>query len=173
VTPPSSFEVAIGQFVEAARAYCAWLEAEPQESQAEVMAAIRLLSRLVAAMAELPDVDIDYLPTPPEAEVVDDESMKRVAERLRAFPMQFYWEVFHSLALEAEAPCLGDICDDLLDTYRDVKEGLLTFDEGHEPLAVWHWRMTFGFHWGRHAFSALKALHEFDPDEHATLARPK
>jgi hypothetical protein len=80
-----------------------------------------------------------------------------------ALPFQYYWELFHSVTKEPEEPVCGDLVDDLLDIYKDVKEGLLAFESGERVLAAWHWRNTFGFHWGRHATSAIKALHDFEP----------
>lgn len=56
-------------------------------------------------------------------------------------------------------PVLGDVGDDLLDTYKDVKAGCLLCEQGRLPLALWHWSLMHRIHWGKHAVGALAALH--------------
>jgi len=58
-------------------------------------------------------------------------------------------------------PVCGDIADDFSDIYQDVKSGLLAYELGRKSQAVWHWRFTWGIHWGEHATSALRALHSY------------
>ena len=153
---------AIGRFVAAARAYCAWVESGDLAGEEAVFLASLQLASLYAAGLELPAVDFEALDDGIDVESLSHESRVAILSRLRVFPMQYYWEMFHATKVEAdEPPCLGDVTDDLLDVYADVREGLDALDAGHEPLAVWHWRTTLGFHWGRHATCALKALHEF------------
>lgn len=53
----------------------------------------------------------------------------------------------------------GELSDDVLDIYRDVKCGLELWNGGHRATAVWHWRLLLHFHWGSHAVGALRALH--------------
>jgi hypothetical protein len=84
------------------------------------------------------------------------------------FPFQYYWEIFEPVTDTPEEAVCGDITDDLGDIYIDVKEGLLAYPLS-EQSAVWHWRTTFGFHWGRHATSALRALHAYDPESAGEL----
>ncbi|MNT90328.1 hypothetical protein D3C72_2312100 [compost metagenome] len=54
---------------------------------------------------------------------------------------------------------MGDLGDDLMDAYQDIRAGLLLFDEGRARDALWHWSFMHRVHWGRHATSALHALH--------------
>jgi hypothetical protein len=57
---------------------------------------------------------------------------------------------------------LGSIADDLADTWRDLKQGLLALESGSpEADVVFSWRHDFTSHWGRHAVNALAALHDF------------
>lgn len=46
-----------------------------------------------------------------------------------------------------------------MNTYRDIKVGLLLFDKGRSNSAIWHWRLFPRIHWGHHAAVALPALH--------------
>jgi hypothetical protein len=82
-------------------------------------------------------------------------------ERFSNLPFQYYREIFHPLAIaeSPEEPVIGDIVDDLMDIYIDLKEGILLYESGKPLAAVFHWRTLFGFHWGRHATCAIRALH--------------
>ena len=56
----------------------------------------------------------------------------------------------------------GSLADDLADTWRDLKDGLLAAKAGKLDEAVWKWRFSFECHWGpnhgAHAFSPLHHL---------------
>ncbi len=54
---------------------------------------------------------------------------------------------------------MGDVGDDLLDIYQDVRAGLVAFDSGEVSDAAWHWSFLYRIHWGRHAVGGLFALH--------------
>jgi len=150
---------AISRFASAAEAYCLWLEGEPGAHVNEHFAATKLVAELYAAALSLPGTD----PPNSDAPVVTLDQRRIIQERLKSFPFQYYWEVVHPITLEPEEAVCGDIIDDFLDIYGNVKEGLLSYPFDRQS-AVWHWRTTFGFHWGAHATSALRALHSFDPD---------
>jgi hypothetical protein len=66
--------------------------------------------------------------------------------------------VFDPIEVPASESVTGDLADDLMDIYCDLK-GLRYCDDGHTFQAVFHWSFTFAVHWGRHATSALRALH--------------
>lgn len=119
---------------------------------------MRLTAELFAAALLLPDAE----PADVDAPSLSEEQRIYVGERLRSFPFQYYWEIFHPITETAEEPVCGDIADDLGDIYFDVKSGLLIYTTS-EQAAVWQWRMTFGFHWGKHATSALRALYAYEP----------
>jgi len=80
-----------------------------------------------------------------------------------------YWTVFdppdrNSLAEET-------LSDDIADIYLDLKNAIaLQLSEIGPDDLVWQWRFDFRNHWGRHAVSALTALHhaiawDYDPAE--------
>lgn len=71
---------------------------------------------------------------------------------------EFYWEVFDPYV--NEAPVVGELSDDLLDVYFDVRRGLELWDKDVPRAApIWEWRFHFDVHWGDHAIDALRALH--------------
>ena len=54
---------------------------------------------------------------------------------------------------------MGDVGDDLLDTYKDIKAGCQLVDQGCPADALWHWSFMHRIHWGKHAVGALSALY--------------
>lgn len=109
----------------------------------------------------LPDVDDENLPADDDIPDVPAVQRNAALERFKDFPFQYYWEIFTPITEEPEEPVCGDIADDFADIYADIKPGLLAYDLGRLPQAVWHWRFAWSIHWGEHATSALRALHSY------------
>jgi hypothetical protein len=142
-------------FAEVARAYCSWCEAAHSE-HSDLQAAY-WLSRLYSQALLLPQVgseNDDGLPElPPEA-------LAGAARNLAAaFAGRYYREIFDPDPSLVDEPVMGDIGDDLLDTYKDVRAGLVLFDRGETNEALWYWSFLHRIHWGRHAVGAMYALH--------------
>jgi hypothetical protein len=156
---PMDFSADISRFSTAAQRYCAWLEATPGAAAQEHFNAIRLIAELYAAALSLPGTE----PTSETAPSLSQEQRNSIRHRLKSFPFQYYWEVFEPIADAPHNAVCADITDDLAGIYFDVKEGLLAYPTD-EQGAVWYWTISFGFHWGRHATSALRALHSYDPE---------
>jgi hypothetical protein len=150
----------ISQFVASAKEFCAWVEGVAGPN--EVFHATRLVSRLFADALMLPSVDGENLPEGDDEPEVPVTQKQAAAERFKAFPFQYYWEIFSPITEQPNEPVCGDIADDLSDIYLDIKAGLLAYDLNRQPQAVWHWRFTWGIHWGEHATSALRALHSYE-----------
>lgn len=74
-------------------------------------------------------------------------------------PFQYYSEFFRPIAEPPEEPVTGDLADDLMDIYIDLKNGLRYYDVGRISDAVFEWAFSFGVHWDRHATGALRVLH--------------
>lgn len=143
-------------FKAAAEQFCAWAEAPPANAEDDLHLAMRHVSELYALALAMPAADLD--PSVAQ-EFVDKNDHKAVYARFGRLPLQYYGEVFDTTRVPPEEPTVGDLADDLLDIYTDVKGGLLYFSQGHPEQAVFHWRFTWGVHWGRHATSALRAMH--------------
>lgn len=143
------------RFAELSQAYCRWAEGDPDPST-DLQTALRLLPELYAAALNLPDTE----PGDRVAERMLEKS-KAVFRRFGSLPFQYYEEIFDPFEDTPVSPVTGDICDDLADIYLDLKEGLDLYQQGEVDTAVFSWRITFGFHWGRHLTGALNALHCF------------
>jgi hypothetical protein len=70
------------------------------------------------------------------------------------------YRVVFNAAKDSEA-IYASLADDIADIYRDLKEGLVLM-ENNAALqnALWEWRFGFDSHWGHHAMSALKTIHD-------------
>jgi len=154
----------IAKFADIAREYCAWCEgSRATDPRMLLFQATRLLARLYAAGLYLPDVTLDDYPEAPE---ISTDARHAMFKSFATLPFQYYREVFNPSIESSDEPVTGDLADDFADIYVDLKSGLDLFEQGFELAAVWTWRMLLGIHWGRHATSALRALHNFElPDE--------
>lgn len=97
---------------------------------------------------------------------VTQQDWRRVYDNLtRSLPKHLYHEVLSDPFQIHDDPklAIGDLADDLADTWRDMKIGLNAIEEGAaEAAALWHWKLLFDSHWGVHASSALGVLHRFE-----------
>jgi hypothetical protein len=147
---------AVLAFKGAAEQFCAWAETSPDDAADDLYLAMRYVAELYALLLAMPGAD----PDPSVAqEFVDKNDHKPIYARFGRLPLQYYGEVFDTTSVPPEDPTVGDLADDLLDIYTDIKGGLLYFAQGHPEQAVFHWQFTWGIHWGRHATSALRAMH--------------
>ena len=114
------------------------------------------LCRLYAAALALPELgpeNSDGLPDPPPG------LLECAKNNLVSFNGRYYREYFNPAASLNDESVVGDIGDDLLDTYKDIRAGLLLFERGEITEALWHWAFLHRIHWGRHAVGAIFALH--------------
>ncbi len=156
------YEKVVEKFAELAEDYCKWAEGPASAPSKEHFIATNYVAKLYLAGLELPMTEAeDDLDAPN----VPDDEYKKIFKRFGALPFQYYWEIFDPVVEKPEEPVTGDVCDDLADIYRDLKVGLKYWDKGQHQNAVFHWKTSFGFHWGRHATSALHALHCFEIDD--------
>ncbi|HCX83218.1 MAG TPA: hypothetical protein DHV01_16680 [Rhodoferax sp.] len=141
-------------FAEVARGYCSWCE-NPPSANANVEAAF-WLGRLYSSALMLPKVSCENEDGLPD---IPSETLARAIANLAPFSGWYYREVFDPHPYRTEVPGMGDIGDDLLDTYKDIRAGLVLFDRGEVDDALWHWSFLHLIHWGRHAVGAMYALH--------------
>jgi hypothetical protein len=144
-------------FRSAAEEYCAWAEGRPSSEWEEAQSAVRHLAALLHHVMGLPAGAVEALP---EHEILlKGPATEGIYRRFGALPFQYYSEVFHPTRNPPEPADTGDLSDDLMDIYADLKQGLIYAAAGHMQQALFHLQFTFGVHWGRHAVSALRALH--------------
>ncbi len=152
------------EFAEAAAEYCAWCEGRTGSELEEARAALRHLSRLyllaqgLREVEDAPEVEVDHL---------NDAAWRSAYERFAALPFSYYASIFDPRSILTGEPEVetGDLGDDLADVYRDLSNGRSLFRAGHTEAAEWEWAWSFRNHWGRHAASAIHALHCWFADE--------
>ncbi len=146
------------EFASAVRAYCEWAEHAPEGGTPKwhMQTARRHLSSLYALAVGLPQ---DFCDCEPAERAVTSDEWKATSDRFGFLPVSYYGSILDPLEVSAGDTALGDLADDLADTWRDLKDGLILFDAGHRDAAGWHWQNSFDIHWGQHAVDALAIIH--------------
>jgi len=143
----------IEAFFDAATPFCKWAESAPATPAEEVDTAIKMLSKLLALVHELPQLFDDE-----DAPSATHDEWLAVYKRFGALPFNYYACYSEPHLAENPSPGVGDIADDLADIWRDLRGGLELYQKGNYAAAAWEWRESFNIHWGRHASRALYAF---------------
>lgn len=145
---------AASSFAELARNFCNWAESETLGKSPATSVAVWIAKLHAAALLlhEVAPDNADGLPDLLDSEVA-------AAERnLAQFNGLYYRACYDPDPRLDDDPSMGDVGDDLLDTYLDLKRGLIVFDQNHPNEALWHWSFMHRHHWGDHVVGALYAL---------------
>lgn len=148
-------EETIASFVEVARGFCAWCESPSLGFEPETDAA-SWLAALYAGALRLPKVESGSRFRHP---IIPGSLVERAGGNLSHFSGSYYRQQFNPDPNISKKSVTGDLGDNVMNTYRDIKVGLLLFDKGRSNSAIWHWRLFPRIHWGHHAAVALPALH--------------
>jgi len=145
------------EFVKSAQEFCVWSRSHSGDATVEARTALSHLLRLYALALELQmPSELDYNL---EGETPDDKEWREVFERAGALPFNNYSSVFDPHSVPPETPVVGDLADDIADIYRDLSEGLSLYAADHIRESEWAFVNSFRTHWGRHASSAIRAIH--------------
>lgn len=145
----------VARFAEAAERYCAWAENEPEVPEWELETAIRFLLELTACALDLPEVEVED--GDEDGERPSHDAWQSVFRRFTPVPASYYATCDPEELVDG-SPVVGDVHDDLADTWRDLRHGLDLHRAGRVDAACWHWRFSFRSHWGWHATEALRVL---------------
>jgi hypothetical protein len=167
---PNHAEVA-NRFASVAQEFCSAIDSAPNLERTELLMQVyRILPRLIGEAISLPRVELS------DDESQEEENRKSKARhRLRMNEAQWgqlyeslkvklgsvtlYWEVWDPTK-DNEA-IHGSLADDFADIYRDLKEGLNLSESNQAPPEdnIWHWRLGYYSHWGKHAIDAVRTIH--------------
>lgn len=163
---------AADRFSAVAHRFCAVVDSAAGFEKKELLSQFYpILPKLIDEAIHLPDVELSD--SDEQIEKKTSGASRRMATRQsqqewgqlynllkeRLGDWDLYWQVFDPT--EDSEAIYGSLADDLADIYRDVKEGIVLRETGEVPVEniVWTWRLTFGFHWGKHAMDALRTIH--------------
>lgn len=78
--------------------------------------------------------------------------------------IQCYWTIFDPTenVFGNEKPIMGDLLDDIMDIYKDLKYQLMILDINTKDSienAVWGMKFDFWYHWSSHAIDAMRTIH--------------
>jgi hypothetical protein len=153
--------------VEAVRAYCSWVDSRSGvDGDEEAKEALKVLAHLYSSALQVKRGECGKDVEEPG---MTHEEWKKKFDRFGSLQVGHYHEFFSPAKMEEEEPVVGNVADDLADIYRDLSDGLSMYDRGHTVEAMWEWKESFRTHWGRHAVSAMKALHTYLADQYADL----
>jgi hypothetical protein len=145
----------LAEFADLARGYCGWCEGHSFKPNPEAQAS-RWLSRLYASALSLPPRECENENGPPDLPAAE---LAQAESNLAPFMGWYYRECFDPHPYLNDEPVMGDVGDDLLDVYKDIKRGLVLFEAGDINDSLWYWSFLHKIHWGRHAVGGLFALH--------------
>lgn len=141
------------QFVQNAKTYCSLVETPTAEIRDFAQQLAMILGLLYHGALNLPE---DFTEDDLLEEALDTTAL---AQALRdKFGAHDLYRVVSGLYGDEEAVTVAVLSDDLTDIYRDIKAGLIGYEQGLEDAAIEHWIITFRAHWGMHLVNSLKAL---------------
>jgi len=153
------------QFSRVAEQFCSTVDAAFEMNRKDFLVRIySLLPKLINEAIQLPSISLSDDDEPSDAEKIftrmNEQEWGELYQSLKKHlgEWDLYWQVFDPTTdREADA---GSLADDLADTYRDLKEGLLQQQCGARvEEIIWDWRLHFYSHWGKHAMDALLTCH--------------
>ena len=163
----SSIETIVAQeqtkdFLKISRDFCAFIESIDKSSDAYLRQLQYLLLTLYKAATSLPWTTLEF-----NREFQMDLTKEEIENILRKLAEKigddrYYWTVFDPTDDKDRESVCGDLVDDIGDTYKDVKRGLLTFDLGtmaSKEHGIWELKFLFTKHWGQHTIDALRTIH--------------
>ncbi len=147
---------AFEHFLESAQQFCGFID-RAESLEAQPRAVLAHLARLYAATFFLSPAE----PT----ETFDVWSVACAKPVWSGLGQSYYAVVENPFDLEGPEIGTGDLDDDIVDIYFDVKRGLVAYEAGHHRDAQWFWIHSFESHWGAHAANAISALHRLISDD--------
>lgn len=145
-------------FSEEARQFVDWADGSASKDPLTAPVALRRVVALYAAALELPQPWSEGVSRAPGPAPATLYQLHAVRTRAAAIPLQHYSEIFSPL-VPPDEPVVGDLADDLVNIYREVSAGLVLYEAGRVDDAIWQWAFNFQTQWGKHASSAIRALH--------------
>ncbi len=151
-------------FLKSCREFCHVLETDRRTDANDLLKLQKSLLEIYSNALNLPTIDlelnVDFEKTlaRKELDIIRNRASALLGEN------QYYWTIFDPTEniYGNEAPVMGDLLDDIMDIYHDIKRQLMIYDlntaESIEN-AVWGMKFDFWCHWSNHAIDALRTIH--------------
>ena len=148
----SKNEVVIKEFYDMAVELCDYVKTT-KITKHSVEYLLSIIMKLYTKAMELPNMQ------------TNDEVWHEDGERIKAnvdSKIDKYWELFNPYENDSLVGMM--INDDLEDICSDLSKGISQYDKGNIGNAVFEWKDTHAWHWGNHATSVLRVLHQIRED---------
>lgn len=143
------------EFLQSAQRYCSLIDTfDSKPINENLMSLLISLLDLYTKAIHLPDIESE------SEEAVD---VFLTVPQINLGQYNDYWEVFNPYQLEE--PVRTSLTDDILDIYKDVKQGIILYEKNDISEAIWEWKFTFTIHWGSHSVDAIRVLHSAIRDD--------
>lgn len=148
-------------FLKSCRQFCGLLETINSNVLVELQ---KSLLELYSNGLNLQTIDLDS--NVDFKEKLDDKEFEIIKNRTSELlgENQCYWTIFDPTenVFGNESPVMGDLLDDVMDIYKDIKYQLMIFDLNTEESienAMWGMKFDFWHHWSNHAIDAIRTIH--------------
>ena len=153
------------EFIKDARHFCTFMENISTEEPDSFLSKTQThLQTLYSGGQMLVPVDLKY--DEDFDDILTEEELQDISNNL-VYILQknrTYWVVFDPTNENDTEPVCGDLFDDLIAVYRELKNMLLLYDKGTPAAveaAIWNVKFNFDIHWSNHCIDCIYALHYF------------
>lgn len=154
----------------AAERYCAVVDSHAKYRAAGFVRSVHTaLTALYGAALELTTVEPSAGDSAPGPVTTEYESALSHGLAATMAPYHIHWFVFDPVEHQPAEPVPGHLPADLSEIYRDVRNsraGWTNRDLSTRRDSLWQMHFDFTSHWGRHAVTAMAAMHSLLHDQH-------
>ncbi|MDM8537693.1 DUF5063 domain-containing protein [Desulfobacterales bacterium HSG17] len=156
------------KFVAAAKFFCNLLKSKNKDAEIKINQILSAIADLYSLAHHLPRINLETDIVNFELYEVDKEEWETIFHSIALLfgEQRYYWEYYDpSESIDSNIePVIGDLADDIADIYRDIMPGLRAWNIVNDkllPEIIFNWKEPlFGSHWGDHALSAMRVLHQ-------------
>ena len=149
-------------FINSTRKFCSYIESIQNENY--LIELQRLLMEIYTNAMNLKTIELES--NVEFQERLNDKEFGSIKTRTSNSlgEAQVYWTIFDPTenVFGEEKGVMGDLLDDIMDIYKDLKYQLMIFDLNTDDSienAVWGFKFDFWYHWSNHAIDAMRTIH--------------
>jgi hypothetical protein len=167
-TPAMSIEIKGPRFIEAAKNYCAAVEAPEKMYFPRLLSIREALVVLYGTTLSFPDFfaatreDLPFEPSFDERVIVEDTI-------LACTGIDCFWQCYEPFKVPVDAPVCFSLSDNLVQIWHALKPGLVALEEDEHywrANVFWAWKHSFCTYWSDCAVDSIYAIHKLLRDAH-------